>query len=135
LEQRKKYTGGPDKRKPEQILIKQSNQSRIEPTGFLRRALLEIGRECKCEICGQGELWNNNTLVLQIDHINGERRDNTPENLRFLCPNCHLQTPAFSQPKKIAGVLELADRHDLGSCAVRREGSSPSFRTKKPSGQ
>ena len=26
-------------------------------------------------------------------------------------------------------VLELADRHDLGSCAERREGSSPSFPT------
>jgi hypothetical protein len=24
-------------------------------------------------------------------------------------------------------VLELADRHDLGSCAERREGSSPSY--------
>ena len=27
------------------------------------------------------------------------------------------------------GVLELADRQDLGSCAERREGSSPSFPT------
>ena len=26
-------------------------------------------------------------------------------------------------------VLELADRQDLGSCAERREGSSPSFPT------
>src|SRR5271157_2163992 len=26
-------------------------------------------------------------------------------------------------------VLELADRHDLGSCAARREGSSPSVPT------
>ena len=28
-------------------------------------------------------------------------------------------------------VLELADRHDLGSCVARREGSSPSFLTKR----
>ena len=28
-------------------------------------------------------------------------------------------------------MLELADRHDLGSCAERREGSSPSFPTGK----
>lgn len=28
-------------------------------------------------------------------------------------------------------VLELADRHDLGSCAETREGSSPSFPTSK----
>ena len=31
------------------------------------------------------------------------------------------------------GVLELADRQDLGSCAERREGSSPSFPTTLPS--
>ncbi len=29
------------------------------------------------------------------------------------------------------GVLELADRQDLGSCAERREGSSPSFPTEE----
>ena len=28
-------------------------------------------------------------------------------------------------------MLELADRHDLGSCAARREGSSPSFPTRR----
>jgi hypothetical protein len=28
-------------------------------------------------------------------------------------------------------VLELADRHDLGSCAARRRGSSPLFPTAK----
>ena len=28
------------------------------------------------------------------------------------------------------GVSELADEHDLGSCAARREGSSPSGDTK-----
>jgi hypothetical protein len=29
----------------------------------------------------------------------------------------------------LGGVLELADRHDLGSCAARRAGSSPAFPT------
>ena len=32
----------------------------------------------------------------------------------------------------MGGVLELADRQDLGSCAGRREGSSPSFPTSAP---
>ena len=32
----------------------------------------------------------------------------------------------------LARVLELADRHDLGSCAARREGSIPSVPISSP---
>lgn len=34
-------------------------------------------------------------LTLEIDHIDGDRGNNTRENLRIVCPNCHSQTPTF----------------------------------------
>jgi len=37
--------------------------------------------------------WNKTQLPLILDHINGNSRDNRPENLRFLCPNCDAQLP------------------------------------------
>jgi len=46
----------------------------------------------ECTICGQQPVWNNKPLMLHLDHINGVSGDNTFENLRFLCPNCHEQT-------------------------------------------
>lgn len=37
--------------------------------------------------------WNEKPLSLILDHVNGNRRDNTPINLRYLCPNCDAQQP------------------------------------------
>ena len=36
-------------------------------------------------------VWNNTPLPLILDHVEGNRRDNRPEMLRYLCPNCDSQ--------------------------------------------
>lgn len=53
-----------------------------------------------CYICKLGPTWNEKTLVLQLDHINGNSFDNRIENIRLLCPNCHSQTPTFCSKNK-----------------------------------
>ena len=47
-----------------------------------------------CE-CGQGAMWNGKPLTLQVDHIDGNHANNDQNNLRWLCPNCHTQTPTW----------------------------------------
>lgn len=54
-----------------------------------------------CSECNCPPEWNNKILNLQLDHINGDTFDNTLENLRFLCPNCHSQTATFGGSKKL----------------------------------
>lgn len=39
--------------------------------------------------------WFGEIITLELDHINGDNTDNTITNLRYLCPNCHSQTPNF----------------------------------------
>ncbi len=56
----------------------------------LRTALFELGIVHECNKCGINE-WNGESLVLEIDHIDGQYWNNRQENLQFLCPNCHSQ--------------------------------------------
>lgn len=78
------------------ILVIDRSATRRSPPHRLRRALLEVGRAYVCEGCGCDGQWQGKPLTLHVDHISGEFRDNRAENLRFLCPNCHTQTPNFA---------------------------------------
>ena len=62
---------------------------------LVKRLMRDCGFIYECSACRISE-WNDNPLVLQLDHINGIKRDNRIENLRFLCPNCHSQTDTFA---------------------------------------
>jgi len=66
----------------------------------LRRALEEIGVPYRCVRCGNRGEWLGAAMTLQIDHINGDWRDNRRENLRYLCPNCHAITETWCGRKR-----------------------------------
>jgi hypothetical protein len=68
----------------------------ISSTEKLKERLVGEGiLDWRCAVCCL-ETWRSKRLVLQLDHINGDRRDNRIGNLRFLCPNCHSQTDTFA---------------------------------------
>ena len=75
---------------PTQILTLEKRTFR-EKRILLHRALQEIGRECKCVDCGVSSMYNGKPIVLEIDHINEDWRDNRESNLAYRCPNCHSQ--------------------------------------------
>lgn len=71
------------------------------PSGDIKKYLYEYKlKEEKCEICGLGKEWNHKPIALQLDHIDGNSRNNLLENLRIICPNCHSQTHTFSGRNK-----------------------------------
>jgi hypothetical protein len=54
-------------------------------------------------------------LSLELDHIDGDSTNNTPGNLRFLCPNCHSQTPTFRGRNVNTGSKKVSDEDLLES--------------------
>jgi hypothetical protein len=61
----------------------------------LKTRLLKEGlKENRCERCGITE-WLGEPLSMQLHHVNGDGTDNTLENIRFLCGNCHSQTDTY----------------------------------------
>lgn len=71
--------------------------SSIASSELKKRLLREELIENQCAICGLEAEWNGETILLELDHINGVNDDNRIENLRLLCPNCHSQTDTFSR--------------------------------------
>ncbi len=75
---------------------------------LLHRALREKKVPYVCGGCGTGDAWMGHRLVLEIDHINGDRLDNRLENLRYLCPSCHSQTRSYAGRRP--GAITAAPR-------------------------
>lgn len=84
------------KRTVENVFIKEKcDQS------TLRRFYLEGNyTEYECSICGQKPFWNDKELKMILDHIDGNREDNTLKNLRWVCPNCNIQLDTFGSKNR-----------------------------------
>ena len=67
-----------------------------------------------CESCGLKE-WLNEQITLEVHHKDGDRLNNTFDNLQLLCPNCHALTDNWRGKKNKAEVAKLASAVDLES--------------------
>ncbi len=108
------FTGeNPQKGRPPSNRLRWDQILTLKPVGSnrqapkrLRRALIESGRPHKCEGCGIGPVWCDEPLIFHVDHIDGNPCDSRPHNVRFLCPNCHSQTPTWAGRRRFGFASE-----------------------------
>lgn len=68
---------------------------------WVRRALAEkFGYTCS--VCGI-DSYNGKALILEVDHKDGDHKNNNIKNLRLICPNCHSQTETYKNRNKGKG--------------------------------
>lgn len=92
------------------------SQNKLRNT-FKERAFVPY----ECSICGLPPFWNNQPLVLTLDHINGKNKDNELSNLRWVCPNCDRQSDTYGMKNKKSlekGVILSVGNYDRNDTIV-----------------
>ncbi|NOY98461.1 MAG: HNH endonuclease [Chloroflexi bacterium] len=80
----------------EDILV----HKKLENTWRLKKRLLvEHIKEHRCEKC-RGTEWQGEPIPLELHHKDGDRTNNTLQNIELLCPNCHALTDNYRGGKK-----------------------------------
>lgn len=72
-----------------------------------------ISQKRSCSFCNL-QIWCNNPIPLELDHIDGNPYNNTLLNLRLLCPNCHALTPTYKGKNAGNGRYKRKERYSSG---------------------
>lgn len=76
-----------------------SNEKPIQSFRLKNKLLKNQVFNRQCFSCS-GVTWMNHPIPLELDHIDGNHKNNVISNLRLLCPNCHALTETYRGKNK-----------------------------------
>lgn len=68
--------------------------SHFQSNKIRRRLLFEEVKKHICEHCNLTH-WNYKPIPLELSHKDGNKTNNSIQNLELICPNCHAQTESY----------------------------------------
>ena len=80
----------------------------------IKRYLIKI-RGNKCEVCNWAEINpTSGKIPIELEHIDGNHKNNEFDNLKLLCPNCHSLTSTYRSLNKGKGRNSRMKRYNEG---------------------
>lgn len=76
------------------------------------KAVLIQERGHQCEDCELAE-WKSQPIPLELEHSDGDNKNNIRENLKLLCCNCHALTPTWRGRNINSGKVKVSDQELL----------------------
>ena len=76
-----------------------NNEQTVTSFRLRNRLLAEGYFEKKCCCCGNTE-WLGQPIPLELHHIDGNKNNNSLENLELRCPNCHYFTDTYKSKNR-----------------------------------
>lgn len=73
------------------------------------REYLELMNGHRCSECGITH-WLGYEIVFEVDHINGDSSNDSKENIRLMCRNCHSQTGTYAGLNYKKGRFSLSKK-------------------------
>ncbi len=77
----------------------------------LRKRVI-IDQDYKCKKCNLDK-WLGENITFELNHIDGDNKNNSKENLEILCPNCHSLTPNWRGKNIAKGNKKVGDEELL----------------------
>lgn len=102
---------GAAKRRPDSEIFCQGGAA---AQTMIRKRFAKLSPPLECAVCGLKD-WLGSPISFDLDHINGDNFDNRIENLRWLCPNCHRQTPTFGSKRGLPTLRRTYSCIDCGT--------------------
>jgi len=91
----------------------EAGETKLPSTNYRRYLIHKRGN--RCESCG----WDKVNPItdkcpIELEHIDGNSENNSLDNLKLLCPNCHSLTPTYKNLNKGKGRHSRRKRYAEG---------------------